>query len=112
MPGSGIVNRNLALAMAAKLKLAEASMDLHIKNSQSYARSSGPWRDRTGAARESIGSRTKSGATEIKSSVFHMVPYGYWLEKRSDFHGRFRILQVARSNNLAMLWAALRRIFR
>ena len=112
MPGSGIVNRNLALAMAAKLKLAEASMDLHIKNSQSYARSSGPWQDRTGAAREGLSSKTDVGATEIKSSVFHTAPYGYWLEKRSDFHGRYRILQEARSNNLAMLWAALRRIFR
>ena len=111
MPGSFIVNRNLELAMAAKLKMAEAAMDVHIKNSQSYARDHGPWEDRTGAAREGISSKTQKHATGIKSSVYHTMPYGLYLEKRNDFHGRYRILQEARSNNLAQLWAALRRIF-
>ena len=113
MPGSENVNRNLVLTMAKKLKMAEKTMDVHIKNSQAFARSQGPWADKTGTARESIGSKTNMYVGGIKSSVFHgkNVPYGYWLEKRQDFHGAYRILEEARSNNLAMLWAALRRIF-
>ena len=113
MPGSAEVNRNLVLTMAKKLKLAEKTMDVHIQNSASFARSNFPWEPKTGVAGESLFGKTKMYAGGIKSSVSHgkNVPYGYWLEKRQDFHGAYRILQEARSNNLALLWAALRRIF-
>ena len=112
MPGSAEVNRNLTLVMAKKLKLAQAAMDVHIKNSEAFARNNGPWADKTGITRETIGSKTQAHATGIKSSIFHSKQgAGFYLEKRRDFHGAYRILQEARSNNLAMLWAALRRIF-
>ena len=113
MPGSENVNRNLVLKMSQKLELAKEAMDVHIQNSASFARSNFPWEPKTGLAGTSIFGKTKMYVGGIKSSVSHgkNVPYGYWLEKRQDFHGAYRILEEARSNNLAMLWAALRRIF-
>jgi hypothetical protein len=47
---------------------------------ESYLKSTAPWTDRTGAARNGLTARPESGGKEYKIILAHGVDYGIWLE--------------------------------
>ncbi len=111
MAGSAKVIANLAGWQALTVKALEAEMGRHIKGSESYAKAAHRWDDKTSAARQGLtGSEPYNEGPNIMVSVYHSESYGEWLERRKAFDGRHKILEAARSHNLALLWARIRGI--
>jgi len=111
MAGSAKVIANMAGWEAVTLKALEAELSRHIKGSESYAKASGRWTDRTGDAREGLkGSEPYQMGQYLMVSVYHSEEYGEWLERRLDFYGKYKILEMARSHNLLLLWARVKAI--
>jgi len=106
MPGSAAVNANIAAWGAVTLKALEAELSRHIKDSTSYAKNSGRWIDRSHDAREGLShSEPYQMGQYMMVSVYHSEEYGEWLERRLSFYGKYKILEMARSHNLGLLWA-------
>ena len=106
MSGSAQVIANMAGWQTVVLKSLEAELARHIKKSEEYAKASGRWIDRTSDARQGLtGSAPYQEGVYLMVSVYHSEKYGEWLERRLDFYGAHRILEMARSHNLALLWA-------
>ena len=111
MAGSAKVMANMAGWQAMTLKALEAEMGRHIKGSENFAKASGRWSDRTSAARQGLtGSEPYNEGPNIMVSVYHSEDYGKWLELRKAFSGSYKILEAARSHNLALLWTRIRGI--
>lgn len=107
MSGSVGVNAKLTGAVHLMLKGAEAAMDQHIKESANYIKSNHQWIPRSSAASDSPEGHTDVTPTQIKSSVCGHAPQNEWLDQAWFFHGRYKIFERARSNNIARLWAKL-----
>ena len=112
MAGSQIVNANMAGWSALTQKACEAAMDMHIKRSQAFAKTSHRWEDRSGAATSSIQSDTQIHGPTILSTIYGDIETNLYLEKTWFFSGRYAIIEKARNENLPLLWAALRSIMR
>jgi hypothetical protein len=58
---------------------------------ESFARQNAPWTDRTGNARNGLFAKHDSvPMVEHRLTVYHTMPYGYWLELR--WSGRYAII--------------------
>lgn len=57
---------------------------------RSHARSTAPWTDRTGNARQGLNTATEHNEDTHSIILFHRVPYGIWLEVR--FGGRNAVI--------------------
>ena len=111
MAGSTAVNANMVVWQTMVLKQLEAALGSHIKGSENFAKASGRWSDRTSAARQGLtGSEPYNEGPNIMVSVYHSEDYGKWLELRKAFSGSYKILEAARSHNLALLWSRIRGI--
>ena len=55
-----------------------------------YAQANAPWNDRTGAARDGLGTEVYEEDGEIYLELYHSVDYGQWLEVIQN--GRFAII--------------------
>lgn len=73
-----------------------ATMRMHAKRAQAYARRGAPWTDRTGNARSGLQGVYEGGGTQHKIVVTHSVSYGIWLEVR--FSGRYAIISPTIAN--------------
>ena len=101
---------NLTAYGIAVPKACEAAMDIHIKRSVAYAKSNHRWVDRTGAATSNIMSETESKAVEITSTIYGDIMTNLYLERAYFFNGEYAIIEQARNENLALLWAEIRSI--
>lgn len=57
---------------------------------QSYARSSAPWTDRTGNARNGLFAKNGGGGGSYHIDLYHTVPYGIYLETK--YGGRDQVI--------------------
>ena len=57
---------------------------------QSYARSTAPWTDRTGNARNGLFARNGGSSGNYHIELYHTVPYGIYLETR--WGGRYQVI--------------------
>jgi len=105
MPGSEAVNANLAAWLAGKHKELEAAMDSHIQGSVRYVQQNYRWTIQTGHALQAINKHTESSVANIVSTIYGAAPHNLYLERAWFFHGRYAIIEAARNNNLALLWA-------
>jgi len=107
MPGSDVVNANLALWLTGIHKQLEAEMDRHIKDSVSFAQREHRWDDITGQATQAIQSYTQSSPAAIESTIYGGVEHNLYLERAWFFEGRYKIIEAARNHNLAWLWTRI-----
>lgn len=57
---------------------------------EAFAKQNAPWTDRTGNARAGLRAESEEDGDTFRITVFHSVPYGYWLEVIQE--GRFGII--------------------
>lgn len=86
----------LAAARNAPVFLAQTTQ-YYALQTETYAKSKAPWRDRTGNARSGLAATpsaqmSATGAT-YQIDLYHRVPYGIWLEVRHG--GRYAIINDA-----------------
>lgn len=112
MSGSSLVNAKMTAWELGTHKALEAAMDMHIKNSVAFAKSTHRWEDKSGASTSNIASKTQANPAEITSQIYGDIMTNVYLEKAWFFQGRYKILEHARSNNLAALWTHLRAIMK
>lgn len=110
MSGSAECNAKLTAVVAGMEKALEAAMDMHIVGSESYGKSDHPWEDKSGATSAGITHATENQGTQIISTVAHSSDVGLYLEKAWFFGGKYKLIERARSHNLAALWTHLRAI--
>lgn len=72
----------------------EQVLKYHGAGLSAYAKSNAPWTDRTGNARQGLGTRVGTLAPDVYYlALFHRVPYGIWLEVR--WGGEYAIIMPA-----------------
>lgn len=65
--------------------------DKTVADAATYARLNAPWTDRTGNARNGLmADHDKEDMVWHRLTVYHTMPYGYWLEIR--WSGRYAII--------------------
>ena len=69
-------------------------------NMESYAKANHPWKNRSSSAQNQLKGDFKLTDNELDISIAHGVDYGYWLENRSDFNGKYQILEKARDSEI------------
>lgn len=69
-------------------------------NMQTYAKANHPWTNRTGSAQNMLKGSFEVKENELDIAIAHGVDYGYWLEKRHDFNGKYKILEKARDSEV------------
>jgi hypothetical protein len=111
MAGAEAVIASLIAITMGKMALTAATQDRHIQASVAYAKENASWEDRTSAARTGLDSVTDSSPNQVKSVIFHKAPHGEWLETRSAFDGRYKILEEAAKNNIESLFSEVRAIW-
>lgn len=83
----------LAAAKNAPVFLAKTTQ-FYALQTETYAKSKAPWRDRTGNARSGLTATPSAQMTATggvyQIELFHRVPYGIWLEVRHG--GRYQII--------------------
>jgi len=96
-----------------------AAMDQHIQRSVAYAKANHRWQDqgisgvgqqKSGGATSNILGKTESEATEIESVIYGDIMTNLYLERAYFFNGEYAIIEQARNENLALLWAEIRSI--
>ena len=121
MSGSAEVIAAMTAWGARKVAEVGVATQNHIRASYEYAMTSHPWVSRTGAAEGGFGYTTEFGGAEIVSTLYGAHPHDYYLENPNDnvnaygnpafpFHGRFRVIEAARDENIGMLWSEIQAI--
>lgn len=106
MSGSAQVNANLSKWSFVTHKALEAEVDRHIKKSVEFAKANHRWTDRTGAATGALDSQTEANLAQITSTIYGGIDTNLYLDADAYFfHGKYKIIERARSNNMAHLWA-------
>jgi hypothetical protein len=60
-------------------------------HAESYMKDQAPWTDRTGAARNGLGTKVVVETNKVAIVLYHSVPYGVYLETRWD--GKYAIIE-------------------
>ena len=81
------------------------------KKFENYAKKNRPWVDRTGHARQRLTGWVEVLTNKVRIHIGHGVDYGYWLEKRRDFNGKYQILEKARDSEVNNFKNMLRNMF-
>lgn len=84
-------------AMQAQLKVVG---DTISKKMETYAKSNHPWKNRTGSAQGKLKGSYKVTDNELDIMISHGVDYGFYLETRHDFNGKYQILEKARDSEV------------
>lgn len=94
--------------MQAQLRVVGSTIS---HNMEAYAKSNHPWTNRTYSAEHQLkGDFTVSDNT-LDIMIKHGVDYGYWLETRKDFKGKYQILEKARDSEINNFKNMLRTLF-
>ena len=80
-------------------------------NMESYAKANHPWTNRTSSAQNQLKGDFKVSDNEMDISIAHGVTYGYYLETRKDFNGKYTILEKARDSEINNFKNMLRNLF-
>ena len=80
-------------------------------NMESYAKANHPWTNRTSSAQNQLRGDFKVSDNEMDISIAHGVTYGYYLETRKDFNGKYAILEKARDSEINNFKNMLRNLF-
>lgn len=60
---------------------------------ESFMKSTAPWTDQTGAARNGLRARVRVSGNTVAIVLYHSVPYGIWLEVR--WGGKYAVIEPA-----------------
>lgn len=101
------INNLTALNTRTHRKVGDV-MDYTFIGAENQAKMNAPWRDRTGNARRSIGSRVDTFGEKITGVLGIGVFYGVWLEVSNQ--GRYRIVQPTLDSTRNKLISNLRGI--
>ena len=80
-------------------------------NMESYAKANHPWTNRTSSAQNQLKGDFKVSDNEMDIFIAHGVTYGYYLETRKDFNGKYAILEKARDSEINNFKNMLRNLF-
>lgn len=80
-------------------------------NMESYAKANHPWKNRSSSAQNQLKGDFKVSDNEMDISIAHGVTYGYYLETRKDFNGKYAILEKARDSEINNFKNMLRNLF-
>ena len=80
-------------------------------NMESYAKANHPWTNRTSSAQNQLKGDFKVSDNEMDIFISHGVTYGYYLETRKDFNGKYAILEKARDSEINNFKNMLRNLF-
>lgn len=83
--------------MQAQLKVVG---DTISKKMETYAKANHPWTNRTASAQNKLKGSYKVTDNELDIMISHGVDYGYYLETRTDFNGKYQILEKARDSEV------------
>lgn len=75
---------------AGTIRALNALMLSQAPRVQSFARSTAPWSDQTGNARNGLFARNGGGGGNYYIELYHTVPYGIYLETR--WGGRYQVI--------------------
>nr|DAZ68484.1 MAG TPA: type I neck protein [Caudoviricetes sp.] len=81
------------------------------RNMQTYAKANHPWTNRTYSAQNKLKGEYKLTDNDLDISIAHGVDYGYYLETRADFDGRYKILEEARDSEVNNFKGMIRNLF-
>lgn len=81
------------------------------RNMQTYAKANHPWTNRTYSAQNKLKGEYKVTENDLDMSIRHGVDYGYYLETRADFEGRYQILEKARDSEINNFKGMIRNLF-
>jgi len=62
----------------------------HAPRTQAHAKSTAPWTDQTGNARQGLTATPGRSTDTYFIDLFHRMPYGIWLEVR--WNGRYQVI--------------------
>lgn len=112
MSGSFEVNaRMVGWEKLVHANLVEA-MDAHVKRGAEWAVGAHRWHDDTGAATGGLKGDSDAKPTEILACVYGEEETNLYLDQAWFFQGRYKLIERARSNNIAALWARCRAIMK
>ena len=94
--------------MQAQLKVVGSTIS---KNMQTYAKANHPWTNRTKSAQNKLKGSYKVDDNTLDISIAHGVDYGYYLETRADFDGKYQILEKARDSEINNFKGMIRNLF-
>ena len=94
--------------MQAQLKVVGSTIS---KNMQTYAKVNHPWTNRTYSAQNKLKGEYKVDDNTLDISIAHGVDYGYYLETRADFDGKYQILEKARDSEINNFKGMIRNLF-
>lgn len=91
---SGTLEPNLKDAANKATFYLSRTTEYYSLRAETYAKTKAPWTDRSGNARNGLGS-TWTGSVGADSAkfeieVFHRMPYGFWLEVK--YNGKYSII--------------------
>lgn len=75
---------------------------------ESFMKSQAPWTDRTGAARNGLGTKVEASGDRVAIILFHSVPYGVYLETR--WGGKYAIIEPAMAATGPLFIEAIQRL--
>lgn len=85
--------------------------DVISNNMKTYAKTNHPWVNRTGSAQNKLDADFKVTDHTMDIWIAHGVDYGYYLETRTDFNGKYQILEKARDSEVDNFKNMLRNLF-
>ena len=85
--------------------------DVISNNMKTYAKTNHPWVNRTSSAQNKLSSGFKVEDNEMDIWIGHGVTYGYYLETRKDFNGKYQILEKARDSEVNNFKNMLQNLF-
>lgn len=94
--------------MQAQLEVVGSTIS---KNMQTYAKANHPWTNRSYSAQNKLKGDYKVTENDLDISIRHGVTYGYYLETRRDFDGKYQILEKARDSEISNFKGMLRNLF-
>ena len=80
-------------------------------NMETYAKANHPWTNRTYSAQNKLKGEYKVTENDLDISIKHGVYYGYYLETRADFDGKYQILEKARDSEINNFKGMIRNLF-
>lgn len=94
--------------MQAQLQVVGSTIS---RNMQTYAKANHPWTNRTYSAQNKLKGEYKLTDNDLDISIAHGVDYGYYLETRADFDGKYQILEKARDSEINNFKGMIRNLF-
>jgi len=85
-------------------------MDSVRAEAEGYMKSTAPWKDRTGMARQNLKATIEYDKNKIRLILSHGVPYGYYLEYSRG--GKYAILNPTKEIYVERIKKLIKELFR